>query len=76
MFNSLDESPRNLDAVSISADSIRILINITTEFVSEVIHRAIITKEQEIRLKQSIKVWRYDRDEVSLFDSPSPDPHD
>lgn len=56
-----------LDAVSISAHTIQLFADITKEFVSEVMRRAVITKEQEVRLKRTMKVWKYERDEVGDF---------
>ncbi|KAH9485386.1 hypothetical protein JR316_0002294 [Psilocybe cubensis] len=65
LFASLNKSPRKLDDVSISTQSIQLMVNITKEFVSELIRHAIITKEQEIRMKRSLRVWKYDRDEIN-----------
>jgi hypothetical protein len=57
-----------LQTVDISAETINLLVSIAKDFVSEIIRRAIITKELEVRLKRKIKVWKYDRDEVpNLF---------
>jgi len=37
------------------------------EFVSEIVRHAIVLKEQEIRLKAKLKVWKYDPEEVKLL---------
>ena len=37
------------------------------EFVSEIVRRAIVLKEQEIRLKAKLKVWKYDPEEVKFL---------
>ncbi|CAA7257484.1 unnamed protein product [Cyclocybe aegerita] len=47
--------------------NIQLLGAITKDFVSEVIRRTIITKEQEIRLKGTLKVWCYDLDEINKY---------
>lgn len=67
LYYSVHESNVDADDASISADAIRFLGTVTTEFVSEIIRRVIITKEQEIRLKRELKVWKYDPDEVLLY---------
>ncbi|KAF8906524.1 hypothetical protein CPB84DRAFT_395944 [Gymnopilus junonius] len=65
LYYSVHESNADADDASISADTISFLVTIITEFVSEAIRRVIITKEQEIRLKRELKVWKYDRDEIT-----------
>ncbi|PPQ67300.1 hypothetical protein CVT25_005884 [Psilocybe cyanescens] len=65
LYASLDESPRDLNDISISAQTIQLMFRITKEFVYKIIRHAIITKEQEIRLKRSLRVWKYDRDEIT-----------
>jgi len=66
LYNSIHDSTRPLDAISISAECIQLLKDITGEFVSEIIRRAITWKEQERRLKSTLKVWKYDPDEVGF----------
>ncbi|KDR75884.1 hypothetical protein GALMADRAFT_248628 [Galerina marginata CBS 339.88] len=65
LYTSIHEPTVDVDHVSISADTIQLLVSITTEFVSEVVRRSIITKEQEIRQKRGLKVWKYDQDEIT-----------
>ncbi|KIM40121.1 hypothetical protein M413DRAFT_28645 [Hebeloma cylindrosporum] len=67
LFNSLNGPTASLETVDISAETITLLVSIAKDFVSEIIRRAIITKEFEVRLKRKIKVWKYDRDEVPNF---------
>jgi len=43
------------------------LREIVKEFVSAIIQRAIIMKEQEVRLKGKLKVWKYHSEEVGFF---------
>jgi len=54
-----------LETVSISAETVGLLVSITKDFISESIRRIIISKELEARLKREMKVWKYDRGEVS-----------
>jgi len=54
-----------LETVSISAETIGLLVSITKDFISETIGRIIISKELEVRLKREMKVWKYDRGEVT-----------
>ncbi|KAF8973260.1 hypothetical protein BDZ97DRAFT_1722449 [Flammula alnicola] len=65
LYNPVSNSMGPLELVSISADTVQLLVSITTEFVSEIVRRAVITKEQEIRLKGNMKVWKYDKDEIT-----------
>lgn len=51
---------------SISADTIRLLRSVAVDFVSEVIRRAIVLKNQEVRLKGDIKAWRLRPKEVNF----------
>jgi hypothetical protein len=67
VFNSLNDPTTSLETVDISAEIINLLVSVAKDFVSEIIRRAIITKELEVRLKRKIKVWKYDRDEVPNF---------
>ncbi|KAF8625426.1 hypothetical protein AX15_005388 [Amanita polypyramis BW_CC] len=50
---------------SISADTIRLLRTITIDFMTELIHRAIVFKNQEVRRKGEIKVWVHRQKEIS-----------
>jgi hypothetical protein len=50
----------------ISADTIRLIFAILKEFVSEVVRGSLISKEQEIRLKSTLKVWTYNKNEVCI----------
>lgn len=52
--------------VSISADTIQLIVAIIKEFVSEVVRGSLISKEQEIRLKSTLKVWKYNQNEVCI----------
>lgn len=66
LFRSFNGPSNSADTSSISADTVHLLSAIVVEFVSELIRRAIITKEQEIRLKQSLPIWKYDKYEVRV----------
>ncbi|PFH51491.1 hypothetical protein AMATHDRAFT_47011 [Amanita thiersii Skay4041] len=50
---------------SISSETIRLLSSITVEFITEVIHRAIVLKIQELSSKGGIKAWRLGQKEIS-----------
>ena len=52
--------------VSISADTIQLVVAIVKEFISEVVRGSLISKEQEIRLKGTLKVWKYNQNEVCI----------
>ena len=48
----------------ISAQSIHLFHAITEEFVSEMVCRTIVSKEQEIRMKRTMPVWKYEAKKV------------
>ncbi|KJA19907.1 hypothetical protein HYPSUDRAFT_842557 [Hypholoma sublateritium FD-334 SS-4] len=64
LFNSINDPESSPDTVSISARTIQLFSDVTREFLSEIIRRAVVTKEQEIRMKRMMPVWKYERDEV------------
>ncbi|GLB37043.1 hypothetical protein LshimejAT787_0400940 [Lyophyllum shimeji] len=54
-------------ATSISADSIRLMTAILVDFTTEVVRRAVTSREQENKMKGEIKVYRHNiRDEISV----------
>lgn len=59
-------SPLGTRVTAISADAIRLLTVILTDFVTHVVHRSILLREQEVYLKGQSKVWRIESDDVSL----------
>lgn len=64
MYPTLNDLTRPSSEVSISADTIQLLVAIVKEFISEVVRGSLISKEQELRLKGALKVWKYDQEEV------------
>ncbi|KAF9475540.1 hypothetical protein BDN70DRAFT_883595 [Pholiota conissans] len=66
LHSSVHDPEGSLDSISISGHTIRLFVDITREFVAEVVRRTVIAKEQEIRLKRTMKVWKYERDEITL----------
>ncbi|KAG6917313.1 hypothetical protein DXG01_002971 [Tephrocybe rancida] len=52
-------------ATSISADTIRLLSAILVEFVTEAVHRSIISREQENSMKAGIKVYHQTNDDIT-----------
>lgn len=64
LFNSINDPENSLDTVSISARTIQLFGDVTRDFLSEIIRRTVVTKEQEIRMKRMMPVWKYERDEV------------
>ncbi|KAK2463268.1 hypothetical protein APHAL10511_004923 [Amanita phalloides] len=50
---------------SISADTTRLLTAVVIDFMTEIIHRAIVFKNQEFRRKGAIKAWRLGQKEIS-----------
>jgi hypothetical protein len=66
LFKSFDGPTEPAGTSSISTDTLHLLSTILVEFVSELIRRAIVSKEQEIRLKQSLPIWKYDKYEVRI----------
>lgn len=50
----------------ISASTIRLLLAHVVHFVSEVVRRAIISREQEMIAKTQTKVWRLAENQVSF----------
>ncbi len=53
--NSADE--KDLGS-SLSAETLRVLHNIIVDYITQILRRSIISREQENRLKANIKVWR------------------
>ena len=49
-----------------SADTVQLIVAILKEFVSEVVRGSLISKEQEVRLKSTLKVWRHDQNKVYI----------
>ena len=49
---------------SISVDTIKLLVAVLQNFISEVSHGSLVSKEQEICLKGALKVWKYDQTEI------------
>lgn len=49
-----------------SADFIQFLYAHVAQFVTELMHRTIILREQERGMKGHTKVWRFDSTQVSL----------
>jgi hypothetical protein len=66
LYGSLNGLTRPSHEVSISADTIQFLVAILKEFISEVVRGSLISKEQEIRLKGTLKVWKYNQNEVCI----------
>ena len=66
LYGSLNDSTRPSNEVSISADTIQLVVAIVKEFISEVVRGSLISKEQEIRLKGTLKVWKYNQNEVCI----------
>ncbi|KIK69517.1 hypothetical protein GYMLUDRAFT_33887 [Collybiopsis luxurians FD-317 M1] len=50
---------------SISSNVIRLLTLTLTDFVTRVVHRSIVLREQEVQLKAQSKVWRLPIDDIS-----------
>lgn len=63
MYGLLNDSSNE---VSISADTIQLIVAIIKEFISEVVCGSLISKEQEIRLKGTLKAWKYNQNEVCI----------
>jgi hypothetical protein len=66
LYGSLNGLTRPSYEVSISADTIQLLFAILKEFISEVVRGSLISKEQEIRTKGTLKVWKYNQNEVYI----------
>ncbi|KAF8804677.1 hypothetical protein BYT27DRAFT_7143352 [Phlegmacium glaucopus] len=66
LYSSVEDSTRPLIEVSITADTIHLLVAILREFISNVVRGLLISKEQEIRLKGALKVWKYDQEEITV----------
>ena len=63
-------SLNDLNEISISADTIQLIVAILKEFISEVVRGSLISKEQELRLKGALKVWKYNQNEVCIAIPP------
>ena len=62
----------DISATYISADLIRYLQTSVIAFITDVIHRAVVWKEQDNELKGQKKVWRGALDQVVVFRSHYP----
>ncbi|KAJ3997568.1 hypothetical protein F5050DRAFT_1806718 [Lentinula boryana] len=58
-------SPAEAPVTAISSDTIRLLDAVILDFVTQVIHHAIILREQELLLKGRTKAWRDDNKDIS-----------
>ncbi|KAJ3731122.1 hypothetical protein DFJ43DRAFT_1155946 [Lentinula guzmanii] len=58
-------SPAEAPVTAISPDTIRLLDAVILDFVTQVIHRAIILREQELLLKRRTKAWHDDNKDIS-----------
>lgn len=63
---SRDTSQATTAVSAISLHTIRLLGVILSDYVTRVVHRAIVLGEQEILFKGGRKVWRHENDDVSL----------
>jgi hypothetical protein len=64
MYNLLHDVPPNV-STEISADTIQFLHAHVVRYVTELVHRAIISREQEREMKTHTKVWRFNSEQVS-----------
>ncbi|KAJ3854049.1 hypothetical protein EV368DRAFT_37626 [Lentinula lateritia] len=59
-----DTSQDTITASAISVHTIRLLGVILSDYVTRVVHRAIVLEEQEILFKGGRKVWRHENDDI------------
>ncbi|KAG6837738.1 hypothetical protein H0H93_003540 [Arthromyces matolae] len=65
IFKSSHEIKPSDSATAISADTIRLLTAILKEFTTELVHKAIISREQELSTKGGIKVYHQTREDIT-----------
>ena len=63
MYNLLSDVPSSTSS-EISADAIQFLQAHVVQFVTELVHRAIVFREQERAMKEHTKVWKINPKEV------------
>jgi hypothetical protein len=64
MYNLLHDVPPDI-STRISADAVRFLHAHVVQYVTELVHRAIVSREQERHMKSHTKVWRFNSEQVS-----------
>ena len=64
-YNELHDVPSTV-ASKISADTLRLLHGLVVRFVSQVMSRAIVVREQERIAKLQTKAWRVRENQVSI----------
>ena len=76
MYNQLHDIPQSIGS-AISTETLKLLRALVVRFVSEIMSRAIVSREQERIAKVQTKAWRLRENQVRLavlFDVMSP-PH-
>lgn len=63
MYNLLSDVPSSTPS-EISADLIQFLHAHVVQFVTELVHRAIVSREQERSMKKHTKVWNFNSEQV------------
>jgi hypothetical protein len=64
MYNLLHDVPADV-STAISAEAIQFLHAHVVHYVTELVHHAIVLREQEREMKAHTKVWRFNSDQVS-----------
>ena len=63
MYNLLSDVPSST-ACEISADAIQFLHAHVVQFVTELVHRAIVSREEERGMKEHTRVWQFSSKQV------------
>lgn len=63
MYNLVHDAPPDV-STEISADAVQFLHAHVVRYVTELIHRAIVFREQERDMKASTKVWRFNSNQI------------
>ncbi len=63
MYNLLSDVPSSVSS-EISTDAIKFLHAHVVQYVTELIHRAIVSRELERGMKEHTKVWKFNSEQV------------
>lgn len=66
MYSLLHDVPSDVCS-EISADAIQFLHAHVVQYITELVHRAIVSREQERDMKAHTKVWRFRSEKVRAF---------
>lgn len=66
MYNLLHDVPATVSS-EISADTIQLLHELVIQYVTELVHRTIVSREQEREMKSQTRAWRFKSEQVGVI---------